>query len=41
MKAFISAVVGCLVIAVVTAAILGTVNTRGDETPASQSVRLG
>ena len=41
MKAFVSAVIGCLVIAVATAAILGTVNTKGDERPASMSVRLG
>ncbi len=41
MKAFISAVIGCLFVAVATAAILGSIETRGDHAPASQSVRLG
>lgn len=41
MKAFVSAVIGCLVIAIATAAVMGSLNTKGDEKPASQNVRLG
>jgi hypothetical protein len=41
MKAFVFAVIGCLVISVVTAVVLESVNTKGDERPASQNVRLG
>jgi len=41
MKSFVAAVIGCLIIAVASAAILSAVNTKGDEVSSSRSVRLG